>query len=490
MISFSEHRGSVAVSAMRKLSIALAYGVFTVAPTTARITAPKQPGTIPLVDLPAASARTTGTLGAVLGVRQAADGKVLVNDALRRQLLLFDSSLTTFRIVMDSAPGTSTSYGPIPTPLIPFVGDSSLFADWNSRTVVVLDAHGRVARALALPRPQDIVALTGASSGFDFKGRLIFQAGRVEILPSGRGDAEPTMQFADSLPILRADFDTRLVDTIGRIARPLMKLTTQKASDGSVTTIYTLDPLQAVDNWVVLSSGTVALIRGHDYHIDWIDAGSAMRSGAKLPFEWKHLTDDDKQRLSDSLRAAQDPLLANGYPAAEASLRGPMSCTPPDGGRGIPGGSGAGRGSRGGSESGGPPPPDNGKCFQRLRTTPPLVGAPMYQRPPMPPLADIFRASPVPDYAPPTGVSATMADLDDNVWILPRTSALSRRGELVYDVVNAKGELFERVRVPLGRAIAGFGKGGVVYLTSGNMKDGYYLERSRLPAGSGASSKK
>jgi hypothetical protein len=69
------------------------------------------------------------------------------------------------------------------------------------------------------------------------------------------------------------------------------------------------------------------------------------------------------------------------------------------------------------------------------------------------------------------------------VWILPRTSTLSRRGELVYDVVNAKGELFQRVRLPLGRALAGFGRGGVVYLTSGDMKNGYYLERTTLPAG-------
>jgi hypothetical protein len=54
---------------------------------------------------------------------------------------------------------------------------------------------------------------------------------------------------------------------------------------------------------------------------------------------------------------------------------------------------------------------------------------------------------------------------------------------LVYDVMNARGELFERVRLPLGRAIGGFGKGGVVYLTSGDLKSGYHLERSRLAPG-------
>jgi len=99
----------------------------------------------------------------------------------------------------------------------------------------------------------------------------------------------------------------------------------------------------------------------------------------------------------------------------------------------------------------------------------------------MPPLADVYRANPISDYAPPIRANATMADLDGNVWILPRVSTFSRQGELVYDVVNANGELFQRARLPLGRAIAGFAPGGVVYLTSGDMANGYYLEQTRLP---------
>jgi hypothetical protein len=73
-----------------------------------------------------------------------------------------------------------------------------------------------------------------------------------------------------------------------------------------------------------------------------------------------------------------------------------------------------------------------------------------------------------------------MADLDGNLWILPTTSAQSKQGELVYDVVNPKKGLFQRVRMPLGRSIAGFGKGGVVYLQSGDRTNGFYLERARV----------
>jgi hypothetical protein len=75
---------------------------------------------------------------------------------------------------------------------------------------------------------------------------------------------------------------------------------------------------------------------------------------------------------------------------------------------------------------------------------------------------------------------AAIADRDGNLWILPR-SALSKNGELVYDVVNPKQGLVRRVRLPAGRSIAGFGKDGVVYLQAGDVTNGFTLERTVVP---------
>ena len=74
-----------------------------------------------------------------------------------------------------------------------------------------------------------------------------------------------------------------------------------------------------------------------------------------------------------------------------------------------------------------------------------------------------------------------------------RAACNERTGELVRSadrylefvkrlVVNTQGELFERVRMPVGRLLAGFGKDGVVYMLSGNRTTGFYLERTSLPA--------
>lgn len=67
------------------------------------------PQTIPVIDLPAASATTKQTLGAVLGMRETNNGRLLVNDAGRRQLLLFDTTLTMRQVVFDSVDFFATS---------------------------------------------------------------------------------------------------------------------------------------------------------------------------------------------------------------------------------------------------------------------------------------------------------------------------------------------------------------------------------------------
>jgi hypothetical protein len=87
------------------------------------------------------------------------------------------------------------------------------------------------------------------------------------------------------------------------------------------------------------------------------------------------------------------------------------------------------------------------------------------------------------DYVPAIRNGAAKPDLEGNLWVLTTTTAQSQNGELVYDVVNNKGELTHRVRLPVGRSVAGFGKGGVVYLQSGDRTNGFTLEKTNLLGG-------
>ena len=93
--------------------------------------------------------------------------------------------------------------------------------------------------------------------------------------------------------------------------------------------------------------------------------------------------------------------------------------------------------------------------------------------------ATFVSASDLPDYRPAFGQGgAVKADLDGNVWI--RTTA-HREGAIagaIYDVVSRKGEVTDRVQVPAGRTIVGFGKGGVVYMLARDDK-GAWIERTK-----------
>jgi hypothetical protein len=396
---------------------------------------------IPVVDLPPASARTTESLGFVLGVRQLAGGRILVNDAGRRQMRVFDSTLATSTIVRDSTPGLADSYGMFIAPLLAYGADSALFPDVQSHTLLVLDGRGRGLRSWALPGdPEAMNSLRSGHSAVDNKARLIYASGAQA--QNRRYMARDTA-FLDTLELVRADLDTRRIDTIGRFVGPgRARLHLVSNADGSRRMRAAYSPLQTVDEWAVLSDGTIGFVRGHDYHIDWILPDGTRSSTGKLPFDWRRLTDEDKQKLIDSVRAIQDSAAAR-FARLQAASAGPVA---------------SGAQAKGGTSEA---PVAQPAGLLRI---------------------DVETARPdeIPDYYPPIRTNALIPDLDGNLWILPTTSAQTRNGEVIYDVVNPTRGLCERVRLPAGRTIAGFGRGGVVYLVSGDRTTGLYLERSVL----------
>jgi hypothetical protein len=414
---------------------------------------------VPVVDLPQATVRSSVTFGGPIGVRQVSGGKVMINDGRSRQIKLFDSTLTNFALVSDSTPGTSIYYGPYGMQLIPYFGDSSLFGDFPSQTILVLNGRGDVAKTFAPPPdPSAMGSLLGQrQSGVDSKGRLIYasQAGTMVMKGYDPATGKSTARAVsppDSAPIVRADLDTRHIDTLGQVNRARLggHIAVVQRPDGKgeifKSTVY---PLRSPDEWAVLSDGTVGIVRSHDYHVDWISPDGARSSTPKLPFDWKRVSDAEKQKMIDSAKAANDVEANNAavLAALAAPLPPPSDAGAGGGGRGQRGGGGGGAGGRRGGRGD---------------------------------LIEIASPSEIPDFYPPLRDGAALADMDGNLWILPTTSAQSKSGELVYDVVNPKRGLFERVRMPAGRSVIGFGPHGVVYLMTGDRASGFYVERTTL----------
>jgi hypothetical protein len=410
-------------------------------------------------------ATSTEAVGSLNGVRELADGRVLVNDAGKRRVLVFDRQLSTVQVVADTTPGRKIQYGSRPTGIVPYQGDSTLLIDLPGRAFLVLDASGNATRVMSAPRPNDLQTMAGGSMGapsLDRSGRLVY---RTMIMPSFRapvvGKAYTPPVIPDSAPLLRADFDTRVADTLAWLRVPVIKVNTNFLPNGGVVLTPVFSPISTIDDWTALPDGSIAILRGSDYHIDWIGADGIRSSTPKMPFDWKRLTDEDKASIIDSTKKALE------RQSQVASTPGGM--TP---------GAGAGAGGHGGAPA---IPAGHSMTIMPVGSD---DGAPLPQSankgPSLPAVVQVVEASDLPDYYPPILQSGEMkADFNGNIWILPSTTLQAGRG-LLYDVVNRKGELVERMRLPEGRALEGFGANGAVYLTS-HGANGTRFERARLP---------
>ena len=87
-------------------------------------------------------------------------------------------------------------------------------------------------------------------------------------------------------------------------------------------------------------------------------------------------------------------------------------------------------------------------------------------------------ASELPDYKPPFFAGAARADTEGNIWIrtIPTKSI---PGGPVYDVINRKGGLVERVQIPVSSQIVGFGPNGAVFMTV-REGDNTFLQKARI----------
>ncbi len=126
-----------------------------------------------------AAIATSEPMGAISAVRQLPGGRLLVNDPARRRVVMLDSMMKTIAVVADTTPATQNAYGVRGGGILPWRGDSTLFLDPASLSMLVLDPNGMITRVMAAPRPDDVFSLVGGAlgyPGFDANGRLIYRS--------------------------------------------------------------------------------------------------------------------------------------------------------------------------------------------------------------------------------------------------------------------------------------------------------------------------
>jgi hypothetical protein len=537
------------------------------ATAVAQDTSARDTSKVPLRQLGPVEAKTTVPVSNITTVRALSNGAVYLNDFQQRQLLLFDPTLQNVRIVADTLEAP-IPYGQRNIGLLPFVGDSTLLIDPATYSMLVLDPRGEQVRVIAPPRPADINILAGIQAGthhIDAQGRLVYRANLGGA--GGRGGFNPGMMMAmggggaarggeitvmaggppgaqgqqggrggqqggrggftpvspDSAPIVRADFETRKVDTIGHIRLPRTSFATTTTPEGNTRLTARINPLPQQDEWALMADGTVAIVRVLDYRVNFIDGSGKSEFSPRLPYEWKRLEEKDKQALVDSMKglaariteqfanqtrgsnflATFEPVppeeLPDYYPpiragAVRADADGNLWILPTTtseqtlmalaaqtlaggmggGGRGGPppgvmammgGAAGGGRGGDAGAVRGG------GAAGAGAAGAAGATGAAGAARGAQQQAAGAQRADSARAGQPPQGNPAAA------LMALAGAAGQPQVG-FIYDIVNRKGELVERIQLPVGRTLVGFGPGGVVYLAAREGR-GMVLERMR-----------
>ena len=77
-------------------------------------------------------------------------------------------------------------------------------------------------------------------------------------------------------------------------------------SDRGISMTSEINPMPIIDDFAVVSDGSVAIVRGQDYHVDWVNPEGAVSPSPKMPFDWQRLSDEDKVAVIDSAKAARE----------------------------------------------------------------------------------------------------------------------------------------------------------------------------------------
>src|SRR5688572_27379766 len=141
---------------------------------------------VPIRNVTAPLATDSGIFRRIASIRALSDGRVIVNDDVRRRLLMFDSTLRSFTTLADTSAAAPARY---PTArqagIFAFIGDSTIFVDTEAQALVVVDPSGNFGRVMAPPKASDLPWLATSAygtPGFDAKGRLVYRGIRRDAV--------------------------------------------------------------------------------------------------------------------------------------------------------------------------------------------------------------------------------------------------------------------------------------------------------------------
>lgn len=336
----------------------------------------------------------------IRGFRELGDGRLLITDWLEQRLIALDFDAGTVRDI-GRLGGGPREYR-LPSRLIAYGADTTLLVDLGNGRLVVVGPEAEIVNTVDARgnRP-----FTIQPRGADPSGNLYFQA---PTWWRGSGNV------ADSGPLMRWDPNT---DDMIPIARVLVRRRRQD-SGPRLTLGIPIVVFSPQDAWAVAPDGSVAIVRAHGYHVEWIGPDGEVIRGPSYSYD--QFPADDAEKIAWVRRFVTNA---------------PMS----------------GRGENGG-----------------LGLTPSELSSPQAIRE----MVDTNQFEPVLPYF--TGRSFVAPD--GMLWV-ERSAPVGRAS--VFDLFDRRGALVRQVQLPLDRRLLGVGR-DVIYAVVADDVGLEYLERYRL----------
>lgn len=246
----------------------------------------------------------------IRGVVERPDGTVLVADRLAEAVVIADFVTGRTRPV-GRAGGGPAEYR-LPSGLVPYAGDSVLLIDEGNNRLALIAPDGTIRRTFAAVTPGIEVGLFP---------RAVDQAGRYyAVVPAWVRFGQGLQR--DSLPLIRYRPSARRSERVAWI-HPAPEPGDPPHRDRPR---FPMTVFGAADAWAVGPDGRVAVVRAHDYHVEWIDAAGAGTTGP--PVAWTPLP----VTREDQLDAIRTLLMNSGVGGKGNADRPPggLEATPAD----------------------------------------------------------------------------------------------------------------------------------------------------------------
>ena len=222
------------------------------------------------------------------------DSTLLLRPASRvARVVLLNASLTTVTPIGNTGSGPG-EYAE-PEGLVAGPKDTTLLIDASRGDILVIDQAGRIVGSKTTPVAQ-VALIAPGGLAIDHAGRLLYQP-RVQESRNNPGGME--IVTPDTAPITAYDFTTRGTIPVAQVhvEKASSTMESDSTKPGTMRMRLQTFPFPTIDDWVMMPDGTIAIIRGADFHVDWIAPNGKIRSTPPIQYAKVAVTDSDKVKF-------------------------------------------------------------------------------------------------------------------------------------------------------------------------------------------------